>query len=285
MHKQHTLWLLAALAAPLAHYAGCGWALALLAALAVLPLGLIPKCWEEMPRSLAVIQFLWLGAVAGTFLQNSGAYWPSDNRLAVPLTILALAAVTNSAAGPRIGAVLAFCMALLAIPAAVSGAGTVKLEWLRPAIGPWPWALTLIFLLPNLPAAGPAGKGTCLVLAGVLAGVLALLTQGTISPPVAASLPDAFWQTGRTLGYLEPVIAVGITFGWYALAVYLLQSARQVARSAGMKGIWAGVLATGTAAAVLLLRWQLGYPIMTLFSSFLWVLSPFLTKIKKVEKT
>ena len=211
MRKQHTLWLLAALAAPLAHYAGCGWAPALLAALAVLPLTLVPKSWDEMPGFLTVIQLLWLGAVAGTLLQNSAVYWPSDNGLAVPLTIVALAVLTDSAAGPRIGAVLAFCMALLAIPAAVSGARTVEPEWLRPAIGPWPWALSLIFLLPNLPAAGPAGKGACLVFVGILAGVLALLTQGTISPAAAARLPDAFRETARTLGYLEPAIAVGIT--------------------------------------------------------------------------
>lgn len=286
MHKkQHTLWLLAALAAPLAHYSGCGWAVAGLAALAILPLNLMPKSWEDMPGTLSIVQILWLGIVAGTLLQNSAAYWPSDNSLAVPLTILALAAMTDSAAGHRIGAVLAFCMALLAIPAAVSGAGAVEPEWLAPVMAPWPWALTLVFLLPNLPAAGEAGKGRGWLYAAVLAAALALLVQGTISPAVAAGVPDPFWQTARTLGYLEPVIAVGITLGWYALAVYLLQSARKMARAAGIKSEWAGVLLVGTAAAMLAFKWQLGYPIMTLFSSFLWVLSPLLTKIKKVEKT
>ena len=283
--KQHTLWLLAALAAPVAHDSGCGWAVAGLAALTVLPLCLIPKSWEDMTGFQAVIQLFWLGTVAGMLLQNSAIYWPSDNGLAVPLTILSLAGLTDSAAGPRIGAVLAFCMALLAVPAAVAGAATQEPEWLRPVIAPWPWTLTLIFLLPNLPAAGMAAKGRGLVYAGVLGMVLALLVQGTISPEVAASVPDPFWQTARTLGYLEPVIAVGITFGWYALTVYLLQSARKMARSAGIKSRWAGVLPVGTAVAVLLFKWQLGYPIMTLFSSFLWVLSPFLSKIKKVEKT
>ena len=41
--KQHTLWLLAALAAPIAHYAGSGWLMSGLVALAVLPLTMIPK--------------------------------------------------------------------------------------------------------------------------------------------------------------------------------------------------------------------------------------------------
>ena len=98
--KQHTLWLLAALAAPLAHNSGCGWAMAGLTALTVLPLCRIPKSWEDMSGFLATVQLFWLGAVAGMLLQNSAVYWPSDNGLAVPLTILALAGLTDSAAGP-----------------------------------------------------------------------------------------------------------------------------------------------------------------------------------------
>ena len=283
--KQHTLWLLAALAAPLAHFSGCGWAMALLTALTALPLSLVPKCWDEMPRPLTVIQLLWLGAVTGTLLQNSAVYWPSDNGFAVPLAIMALAVLTDSTAAPRIGAVLAFCMALVFVPAAVAGAKTVESGWLRPTVGPWPWALTLIQLLPNLPAAGTAGKGRALLTAGILSVSLALLTQGTISPQAAANLPAPFWQTARTLGYLEPVIAVGITLGWYALTVCLLQSARLMAESAGIRGLWADVLAVETAVAFILFKWQLPQPITALFASLLWVLSPFLIKIKKVEKT
>ena len=44
--KQHTLWLLAAIAAPAAHFSGSGWFVTALTALAVLPLMLLPKSWE-----------------------------------------------------------------------------------------------------------------------------------------------------------------------------------------------------------------------------------------------
>lgn len=281
MHKkQHTLWLLAALAAPLAHYSGFGWAMTLLVALAVLPLSLLPKCWDEMTKFPAVVQILWLGAVAGTLLRNSAIYWPSDNALVVPLVILALAMLTDCAAGPRVGAVLAFCMALPAVATAVSGAKAVEPGWLRPGITPWPWALTLAFLLVNL----PVGKGNGAVYEAILGTALAFLTQGTISLLVAANVPDPFWQTARTLGAMEPVIAVGVTFGWYALAVYLLQSARQIGKSGGIKAPWAGVLYTGTVIILLLFKWKPEYRIMTLFSLFFWVFMPFLTKIKKLEK-
>ena len=105
--KQHTLWLLAAIAAPAAHFSGSGWLTAVLAAFIVLPLSLLPKDWSDMHKPLAIIQIGWLGAVAGSLLTESSAYWPSDNHWAVPLTILALAAWTGTAAAPRIGAVIA----------------------------------------------------------------------------------------------------------------------------------------------------------------------------------
>ena len=282
--KQHTLWLLAAMSAPLAHFSGSGWLVTAMAASAVLPLTLLPKAWDGMPKPLLLLQLLWLGTVAGALLTGSAVYWPSDNDLAVPLTILALAALTGVPAAPRIGALLALCMALLTIPAAVSGAARLEPEWLRPTVGEWPWGLTLALLLPCLPAAKESGKHGA-VLGGLLALALSVLVQGTISPQVAASVSDPFYQSARTLGYLEPILAVGITLGWYALTIYLLQSARTIASEGGMNEIWASVLVLGTAAGTVLLRVQLQTPFWALLSTFLWVLSPFLTKIKKVKKT
>lgn len=284
MHqKQHTLWLLAAMAAPLAHFSGAGWLNTLIAALAVFPLSLWKKDWETMPKAVAVLQMIWVGIVAGHLLAPSAAYWPSDNDLAVPLTLLALAALTDSPSAPRIGAVLALCMGLLAVPAAASGAARIKPEWLLPALGEWPWELTLVLLLPNLPAGkGIRRQGTAY--AGVLAVILSLLVQGTISTYVAASVPDPFYQTARTLGHMEPIIAAGITLGWYALASFLLESAATTARNGGIEGRKARVLPAGTAAGTILFRVQLSAPFLALLSLLLWVLCPVFTKMKKVEK-
>ena len=281
--KQHTLWLLAALSAPLAHYSGAGWLTSLLASAAVLPLSLLPKRWTGQYKPLAVVQMLWIGAVAGALLSGSAAYWPSDNDLVVPLTILALAAFTDSMAAPRIGAVLALCIALLSIPAAVSGAARIETAWLHPELGEWPWALTLVLLLPNLPAEG--GNRRSSIYIGIAAMILSALTQGTISSNVASSVQDPFFQTARTLGYLEPIIAAAMTLGWYAMTVYLLESARNIAAESDVARKWATVLAMGTATGIVLLRVQPDGPYWSLFGLFLWVLVPLLTKIKKVEKT
>lgn len=280
MHKkQHTLWLLAALAAPLAHFSGSGWLLTALAALAVLPLTVIPKAWNKLGKFLAIAEIVWLGVVAGNLLPNSAAYWPSDNDLVVPLTILALAAVTGETGAPRIGALLAFCMALLAVPAAVSGAAKLEPDWLQPVVGPLPWALTTVLLLPNLPA--PGAQKRAVIYTGALAVGLSVLVQGIISAEVAASVTDPFYQTARTLGHMEPVIAAAVTLGWYAFAVCLLHSARILAKESGMRVKWAPVLVSGTGVVCLLLKVQLQYPIMALLGTFFWVLIPFCAKIKK----
>ena len=116
-NKQRTWWLLAALSAPLAHFSGCGWLSASLAAAVILPLTLVPKCWEGMSRPLAQIQILWLGLLPGLLLKNSAYYWPSDNELVVPLSLLALAAITPKSSAPRIGAVLAMPTGMAVTPA------------------------------------------------------------------------------------------------------------------------------------------------------------------------
>ena len=283
-NKQNTVWLLAALAASLAHFSGSGWLTAVLAAFIVLPLSLLPKDWSNLNKPMATIQIGWLGAVAGSMLAQSGAYWPSDNHWAVPLTILALAAWTGTAAAPRIGAVPALCMALLSIPTVLSAVAHIEFAWLAPGLGEWPWGLTLALLLPNLPAGGGSGRKGILY-GGLLAAGLSALVQGTISANVAGEVTDPFYQTARTLGYLEPVVASAVTLGWYTMTAYLLQSAKIIAKESGMEELWASVLAVGTATIFVLTKRQLHTPFWTVLSAFLWVLNPFLRKIKKIEKT
>ena len=60
---------------------------------------------------------------------------------------------------------------------------------------------------------------------------------------------------------------------------------RFIAKESGMGGVWASVLAVGTATIFVLTKRQLHTPFWTVLTTFLWVLYPFLRKIKKVEKT
>lgn len=283
--SRNNLWLLAAFAAPAAHFSGGGWLAAALTALAVLPLSLLPRRWVGMAKPVALAEAVWLGIVAGSLLANSAAYWPSDNDLAVPLTILTLAALTNAAAAPGTGAVVAFCMGLLALPAAVAGVSGLEFRWLRPAMPVWSGGLALAMLLPALPCSASEGKGRGLLTAGVLAVLLSALVQGVVAPEVAISLPDPFYQTARTLGHLEPVVAAGMTLGWYALTTLLLKSGSSIAENAGFRRRTASVLPVGTATASVLFLQQPNAWFVTITSAFFWVLIPFLHKMKLFQKS
>ena len=62
------------------------------------------------------------------------------------------------------------------------------------------------------------------------------------------------------------------------------QSAKIIAKESGMAELRASVFAVGTATIFVLTKRQLHTPFWTVLSAFLWVLNPFLRKIKKVEK-
>lgn len=283
--KQHNLWLLAAIAAPAAHFSGSGWFTAALTAVVILPLMFLPKNWEGTTRPMAILQILWLGIVAGTLLPNSAAYWPSDNNFVVPLTLLTLAAFTDAVSAPRIGAVLALCMALLSIPTAISGAS--HLEWtnLKPQPISWSLGLALTLLIPNLPSAGERRKGRRVIAAAVLTVTLSALVQGILSAQVSAGIEDPFYQTARTLGHMEPIVAAGVTLGWYSLTAMFFHSGAVLAGTAGIKSKMANILLWVTGAGIILLPQMQNASLMTALSLFWWVIVPFLQKLKKVKNS
>lgn len=284
MHsKQSNLWLLAALAAPAAHFSGSGWLTTLITAAAILPLTLLKRDWT-FPRPIALLQILWLGIVAGSLLPTSAACWPSDNALAVPLTLLTLGALTRAAHAPRIGAVLALSMGLLALPIAISGAANLKLRWLSEMPLTFNPMLALVLLLPALPT-GETGKGRGIVGIGILSITVSALIQGVLSYRIVVSLPDPEYQTARTLGYLEPVAAAALTLGWYSMTTALFSSAAEIARKSQMGERLSYVLLWGTAAAAIAFRRQPSATILMGLSAFLWCFAPFFQKMKKVKNS
>ena len=274
--KQSSLWLLAALAAPIAHFSGCGWLTALVTAAAILPLTLLKRDWT-FPRPIALVQILWLGIVTGALLPASAACWPSDNAVAVPITLLTLAALTRAAHAPRIGAVLAFAMGFLALPVALSGAANLKSQWLRPSALTFDPILILVLLLPALPGGEPK-KGRGIIGVALMTLLLSALVQGALSADVALRLPDPEYQTARTLGYLEPVAAAALTMGWYAMTSRLFFSAAEIARKSQMGERLPYVLLWGTAATMVAFQWQLSATFLMGLSTVLWCFEPFFPK-------
>lgn len=280
--KQHTLWLLAALTAPIAHLSGTGWLTAAITAIAILPLSLLPRSWEGMSKPLTYLEVIWLGVVAGLLLPGSASNWNPDSTRVVPLTILTLAVLTNAVAAPRIGAVLALCMALLSIPVGIRAAVRIEPQWLVPAMGRWSPGLALLLLIPALPTAGEQKCRTAY--AAILTAAITLVVQGVLSPQVAAAVPDPFYQTARTLGHLEPVAAAGLTLGWYALTCFLLQNAATIAEGSDVKPKAAATLAAAAAAVGILIPWQPDQTLVTALTAVLWLLVPLSRKITAQSK-
>ena len=119
----------------------------------------------------------------------------------------------------------------------------------------------------------------------VLAVAVAGLEQGTLSPYVAASLPDPEYQTARALGYLEPVAAAALTMGWFSVASVLFASAADIAQKSGISQRLSYVLVWGTGLPLIVFEWQLPAPFLMGLSAFLWCFTPFFQNLKKVKNS
>ncbi len=272
--KQHTMLQLAAMSAPLALCAGCGWGTVLLASVVVLPLTCLPRRWEGMGLGLRWIQAAWMGLILGVLLKNSASFWPSHEGKTVPLILLALAYWTHNAAA--VGAVLGFCLVVLYFPVSVSGAMQLEPGWLLPAFGEMNPVLPVVLLLPALLAGERRGRAARWT--GILGTVLAMLTQGILSPWVAGSVEAPFYEMARTLSpggisHVEPVIAVAVTLGWYALAAGILKRS--------------GVRMVTAAAAAGAVLWDLSPKgmWMVVICVILWILIPFVRSETFLEKS
>ena len=129
--KQHTRWLLAALAAPVTQAASnCSWPAALCIALLCLAVtaGLQKlNVGDTQSRILSALQWLWMLLVISEFLHWILFYWPSYGSYhAVPLIILALGALSAAK-----GAEKASAVAGLLYWALIGLLGTVLLSGIR----------------------------------------------------------------------------------------------------------------------------------------------------------
>lgn len=291
--RQMTVWLAAAASAPLAHASGAGWLALALGALTVLPLTLLPSGWDGLGQWVRVVEFAWLSVVTGLLAQNSGVYWPaSQNEEFVPLVLLVLAALTGRFAAPRVGAVIGLCLAVLYVPVFTGGAAQVEPNWLKPVVGKWSGLALVTFLLPALSGVWHTAcrdRGRAALACVAVAILFGLLTQGILSPGVAAKLPDAFHQMSRSirigvLSRIEPLTAVAVTLGWYALCSFLLSAAMELAQGFRIQEKTSRLAFVAASSAIALLHVELPGALVVVLSLVLWVLVPICTCEKKNQK-
>lgn len=286
------LWLFAAIIAPLAHFTGAGYMAVALAAGAILPLGLLAGGgFQQMGKSLSLLEWLWMMAVLAHLLPWAGDYWPSNaSSLAVSLTLLGLAAV---AGGPERSARICCCLfwvsGLMFAGILLASVKEVEFQWLTPEPGEWSGELIVTLLLPALCALfdrRESGDVSASVVVGVLAVGLGAVLQGTLSAAVALKESAPFFELGRSIGSIgfEPVVAVTMTLGWYCLCSLLFQTSVGFAKKRGIAEGKARIVTLLVTGALLLAGLEINGRALTGISLVLWVLVPMLHPKNKIEK-
>lgn len=256
--RQLWCWLILAMSAPLMHHAVGGFMVTALAAGAMLPLTLLVQDgFGRMGKAASFLEWIFTAVILAHLLPGSGAYWPSEgSEIAVPLILLALAALTGEAAlCARASSTLCWIGGGVLAVVALSALGRMETVWLEPSAGEWNAGTIVTLLLPALSAAifpGAKGKaGAALLIAGLAVGISAVI-QGSLSVSVARETGAAMYEVGRTLGSgYELLVAVGATLGWYAMSCLLLCCGGRFGENCGVSP-GAGRIITTMLAAVLM---------------------------------
>lgn len=272
------LWTMAALIAPLAHWAGAGYPAVALAVLTTIPLTLLSgNRMTEVAKPMAVLQCIWAAAVLAHLLPASGAYWTGGGKT-VHLTLLTLGALAGSREkAARAGNTLFWLILPVLGIVMILGSRKLEPEWLRPEPGMWSAELLIVLLLPSiLSQATRHGRSGALPVA-LIAMLLSVLLQGTLSGPVAASVQAPLYEVGRTIGGGgEIIVSVGMTLSWYALCSGLFETASAYAGEIGIAQKWGRGLIWIFTAGMILLDLQIPGIVLLAGSVILWILVPLL---------
>ena len=297
-----SLWLPAAMAAPLAQTAADGSLPAVLAVGAVC-LG-ICRCLERLDARpslwLWAVQWFWLSPVLAEFLRWTTYCWTThEDKFGVPLILLALAAwlaAKGQSRADRACSVLFWLLAFLFGAVLLSGVREVEFRNLYPQWRLENADLAMVFLIPamglSLKSKPTGGKLRILVFSLATAAV----TIGVLGSSAAKDADCAFYELSRSISLLgvadrfESLVAAGMTLGYFVLLTYLLSACREGAEQIrGGKGAW-GVWSNAALTAVwFLLDFRLSGTVLTMGSLLTWAVLPALNclqrNLQKFEKT
>lgn len=240
-------WLLAAMAAPLAHASGAGWMAGAVLAMLILPLSRrIGIGWQRMGKPVLFAQLVWMSVMLGILLKSGGDYWPAPRAYVVALTLLVLAALPISRErSARIGAVLLWAVVLLFVPIGLCALGEIRMDLLMPRWDGWAWAMVPGLLLPGLYGLVQEGndgiRRKTLAVAGAFAVAMGILTQGMVGEQICRMENAPLHVAAQTmrlggLSRFEVIVSMAMTLGYYATASYMMECAKAVACRLGANG-------------------------------------------------
>lgn len=282
-NRENQLWLWGAMGSlTLFAHAGGGYLLGMITGAAILLVTKgMGKSSGTMPKTLAWVEWAWLGAVLGSILPHGAFYWPgTGGTWAVGLTLLALSlGIRGLEPGLRWASTLFWPMVALGLIVAAKALGNVEATWLQPEMGRDGGMMALAWALPGvLPWILPQEKerkGKHLALGG--AGVaLAALIQGNLSLGVAEDVDGPWYVMAQGLGHggVELIAAVGATLGWFGLTALLLEAGAKCAAQGGWKEREGKILLAAVAAGMVLGGVRLPGEILGLGSVMAWLVIP-----------
>ena len=300
---QLSAWVFTAITPPLIQLAGgSSWAWLLGLGAVCFLVNWLRGRWgcEELPKVLCLPVLVLTVILLGELASYSAESWPTrDSFPAVPLILLALAA-WSAGKGPqaaaRVGAVLFWFVVIMYMVVFAAGIKQVRWQWISLS-GIMPQALcSVLLLVPSaallLPVDRKCAMGKTLLGLGIAVAAI-LLTQGILSPGVAAEAKQPFHEMSRSLELLgiaqrfEAFLCAASTAGWFALLNLFLSIGGEVCHrlAAGWKkpGIWFAAI---LAAFWLLCGLHISGLIMAFACAVFWVIIPVLVQgIGKIKKS
>ena len=293
--KQHSAWLMAALAAPITQTASnCSWSVTLVvgALCLVIGYGLNKLTITRTPgKWLAAIQWLWMLLVISEFMHWIMYFWPNHrNYHAVPLTLLALAAYATSKGtltASRAGCALRLPVLALFGTILLSGISEIQVENLKPTWQMQTAHLITVMLVPVMGLGYGNSRGERKILLYAIA--VSVITMGVLSLKYIRITESPFYDLSRSIHVfgtnhrLESLVAAGMTIGYYVLLSYLIgitanawEPEKQRKRS-----IWISALFTGL---VFVSGMRLNSKLLAIGNLVIWVIFPILKNIGKKQR-
>ncbi len=289
-NRQSRIWLMAAMAAPLAKAASCcSWlAVLLMGGITLLVGWWLARYRAEQKPWLDILQGLWASVIVSEMLYWCEDCWPSHSNVKAAALILLALSVWLTCKGrqhtARVGCILIWPVGFLLGIILLSAAPEVKLQNLYPTWQMPKAELVTILLLTTLYAG--QGKRTS---AGVCAGLLcyalitAAITAGVLSPYISGMTETGLYEVSRSISLfgvsqrLESVAAAGMTIGYFGGISYLLSIPEEAANRSRM------VLAYGVLAGLLfIMNIRFDSRMIAVGSILLWVIFPAMCSVKKI---
>lgn len=300
--RQLTAWAFAAITPVVIQLAaGTSWAwTGIVSAACVLAVWLVwTKGAVTLPKWLSVLVFAVVALTAGELVSSAGYSWPTGNRMAVPLILLALAAWSaqkGPSAAARVGCVLFWAVVAIYFVVLAAGAKEVRIQWLRPMDTDMDWDLIILSLTPAAASVLLEKErrwGARLLLPGAFVLCASAITAGVLSPTVADALTDSFYEMSRSLSVFgvakrfEAVVSAGMTVGWFALLnLYFTICGKhfeRICRGWGRIGVFGGATFS---ALWLLCNLHIPKGILAILVAVFWAAAPLLTQgIERIKKS